>query len=57
MAYFKKVSAKNKQGYRWKCTKDAPPHPVTGKRRQVTRRADTKNEAEEKVDTAIKKNH
>lgn len=53
MAYFQKVPAKNKQGYRWKCTEDAPPHPVTGKRRQVTRRADTKKEAEKKVTEAI----
>ncbi|MCM3110635.1 tyrosine-type recombinase/integrase [Lederbergia lenta] len=53
MAYFQKVPAKNKQGYRWKCTEDAPPHPITGKRRQVTRRADTKKEAQNKVDVAI----
>lgn len=54
MAYFQKVPAKNKKGYRWKCTKDAPPDPITGKRRQVTRRGDTKTEAERKVDEAIK---
>lgn len=55
MSYFQKVPAKNKKGYRWKCTKDAPRHPVTGKRRQVTRRADTQREAENRVDEAIKK--
>ncbi|MDQ0176046.1 tyrosine-type recombinase/integrase [Bacillus chungangensis] len=53
MAYFQKVPAKNKQGYKWKCTEDAPLHPVTGKRRQVTRRADSKKEAQQKVMAAI----
>lgn len=53
MAYFQKVKAKNKRGYNWKCTDDAPRHPVTGKRRQITRRAETKQEAEEKVKKAI----
>jgi len=54
MAYLKKVPAKNKQGYKWKCTKEGPRDPITGERRQVTRRADTKKEAEEKVDAAIR---
>jgi integrase len=53
MAYFQKVDAKNKQGYKWKCTEDASRDPITGKRRQVTRRADTKKEAQKKVDEAI----
>lgn len=53
MAYFQKVPAKNKQGYKWKVTEDAPPHPITGKRRQVTRRADGKKEAYQKVLDAI----
>ncbi len=53
MAYFQKVPAKNKQGYKWKCTEDGPRDPITGKRRQVTRRADTKKEAQKKVDEAI----
>lgn len=53
MAYFQKVPAKNKQGYKWKCTEDAPVHPVTGKRRQVTRRAESKKEAQQKVLAAI----
>lgn len=53
MAYFQKVPAKNKQGYKWKCTEDGPRDPISGKRRQITRRADTKKEAQEKVDLAI----
>ena len=53
MAYFKQVPAKNKQGYKWKCTEDGPRDPITGERRQVTRRADTKKEAKAKVDAAI----
>lgn len=52
MACFK-VPAKNKQGYKWKCTEDGPRDPVTGKRRQITRRADTKKEAQANVDKAI----
>lgn len=42
MAYIQKFPAKNKQGHKWKVTEDAPPHPITDKRRQFTRRADTK---------------
>ncbi len=53
MAYFQKVPAKNKKGYKWKVTEDAPPHPITGKRRQITRRADTKDDAHQKVLGAI----
>ena len=45
MAYFQKVPAKNKQGYKWKCTEEGPRNPATGKRTQITRRADTKKEA------------
>lgn len=55
MAYFYKVDSNNKQGYKWVCVKDGPSHPVTGKRKQISRRGDTKKEAEERVDTAIKK--
>lgn len=50
---FKKVLAKNKQGYKWECVKDGPLDAATGKRKQVRRRADTKREAEANVDTAI----
>lgn len=53
MAYYQKVPAKNKQGYKWKLTEDGPRDPITGKRRQITRRADTKKEAAEKVKEAI----
>src|SRR5699024_3708027 len=52
MAYFQKVPAKNKQGYRWKCTQEAPRHPVSGKRRQVRRRGETKKQAEKREDKA-----
>ena len=55
MAYFRKIPAKNKQGYKWICVKDAPPDPVTGERRQISRRADSKKEAEAKVDEALRK--
>jgi len=55
MAYFRKMQAKNKQGYKWICVKDGPSDPVTGKRQQISRRADTKKEAEAKVDEALKK--
>lgn len=53
MSYLKKVDAKNKQGYAWKCTAEGPRDPITGKRRQITRRALTKKEAQAKVDEAI----
>ena len=33
----------------WRCIGEGPRHPITGKRRQVTRRGKTKKEAEEKV--------
>jgi len=55
MAYFTKVPAKNKQGYKWKVTEEAPRDPISGKRRQITRRADTKKEALAKIDEAFKK--
>ncbi|GIO84598.1 site-specific integrase [Paenibacillus faecis] len=45
MASYTKVPAKNKQGYKWVCTLEGPPDPVTGKRRQIPRRGDTKKEA------------
>lgn len=38
---------------RWVCVADAPPDPVTGKRRQITRRAKTKKEASKRVEKAI----
>ncbi|EFV74472.1 hypothetical protein HMPREF1013_05352 [Bacillus sp. 2_A_57_CT2] len=55
MAYFRKIPSNNKQGYKWQCVADGPPDPVTGKRQQISRRADTKKEAEKKVTAAIRK--
>lgn len=55
MAHFFKVDANNRQGYKWVCMKDGPPDPVTGKRKQIKRRGDTKKEAEQRVDDAINK--
>lgn len=40
---------------RWRCIADAPPHPVTGKRRQIERRAKTQREAKQRVLAAIEK--
>ncbi|MBU5673190.1 tyrosine-type recombinase/integrase [Paenibacillus brevis] len=45
MASYTKTPAKNKQGYKWICTLEGPPDPLTGKRRQIPRRGDTKKEA------------
>ncbi|KUP22360.1 site-specific integrase [Paenibacillus sp. DMB5] len=53
MAYLKKIPAKNKQGYKWLCVMEGPPHPVTGDRRQISRRADTKNEAQALAQKAV----
>lgn len=55
MASFTKIPSNNKQGYKWVCVKDGPPDPVTGKRKQIARRGDTKKEAEGRVDKALKK--
>ncbi|OMD05720.1 tyrosine-type recombinase/integrase [Paenibacillus sp. FSL R5-0636] len=53
MAYFSKVQAKNKQGYKWICVLEGPTNPVTGVRQQVSRRADTKNEALQRAQDAV----
>ncbi|MEY9095370.1 tyrosine-type recombinase/integrase [Paenibacillus sp. RC84] len=53
MPSFQKVAAKNKQGYKWVCTVDAPPDPITGKRKQIARRGDTKKEAENRANKAL----
>lgn len=45
MASYTKVKANNKQGYKWVCTLEGPPDPVTGKRNQIPRRGDTQKEA------------
>ncbi|MGG1635102.1 Arm DNA-binding domain-containing protein [Paenibacillus sp. NRS-1760] len=55
MASFTKVKAKNKQGYKWICVADGPPDPITGERRQISRRADTKKEAKERVEDQKRK--
>jgi integrase len=54
MASYTKIPAKNKQGYKWICVKDGPLDPITGKRNQIKRRGDTKKQAEERVDKALK---
>lgn len=47
MAYFRKITAKNKQGFTWAFTIDLGRDPNTGKRKQITRRGfKTKKEAE-----------
>lgn len=38
----------------WRCVAEAPRHPVTGKRRQVSRRGKSKTEAKKRVEEAIK---
>lgn len=55
MASYTKVPAKNKQGYKWVCTLEGPPDPVTGKRRQIPRRGDTKKEAYDRANEVLKK--
>ncbi|WP_339271656.1 tyrosine-type recombinase/integrase [Paenibacillus sp. FSL K6-1330] len=45
MASYTKIPANNKQGYKWICTLEGPQDPVTGKRKQIPRRGDTKKEA------------
>lgn len=39
---------------RWECYADAPPDPVTGKRRQIKRRGKTQREAKKRVERAIR---
>lgn len=41
------------KGKKWVCVADGPDHPVTGKRRQVSRTAKSKGEATKKVEQAI----
>lgn len=43
----------NKQGYKWVCTLEGPPDPVTGKRRQIPRRGDTKKEAFKRANAVL----
>lgn len=53
MASYTKVPAKNKQGYKWVCTLEGPPDPVTGKRNQIPRRGDTQKEAFERAQKVL----
>ncbi|MGX2958008.1 tyrosine-type recombinase/integrase [Peribacillus sp. JNUCC 23] len=55
MASLRKVKANNKQGYKWLCVADGPPDPVTGKRKQISRKADGKKEAIKLVEDALRK--
>lgn len=38
----------------WKCTADGPRNPITGNRKQITRRGKSKGEAKKRVEEAIK---
>jgi integrase len=54
VAYFRKVPAKNAKGYTWSVTVDLGRDPITGKRRQTTRRGfATKKEAEKAASELI----
>ncbi|HAF97498.1 tyrosine-type recombinase/integrase [Paenibacillus lactis] len=53
MASYKKIPANNKQGYKWICTLEGPPDPVTGKRKQVPRRGETKKEAYDRAKAVV----
>jgi hypothetical protein len=55
VASVKKIKANNKQGYKWFCIADGPPDPETGKRNQISRRADKKQDAINLVEKAIRK--
>lgn len=55
MPYFQKVPANNKQGFKWRCVMEAPPDPVTGKRRQISRTCEKKKDAQKKAEEALKK--
>lgn len=45
MASYTKIKANNQQGYKWICTLEGPPDPLTRKRKQIPRRGDTQKEA------------
>lgn len=53
MASFTKIKANNKQGYKWICTLEGPPDPVTGKRKQIPRRGNSQKEAKERAEKAL----
>lgn len=50
--YCRKIKVKS--GYVWECFGDAPPNPVTGKRRQIKRRGRTQGIAKSRVEDAIR---
>ncbi|OMF17005.1 site-specific integrase [Paenibacillus amylolyticus] len=54
MASYTKIKANNKQGYKWICTLEGPPDPVTGKRKQIPRRGDTQKEALARAQESLK---
>ncbi|WP_036634628.1 tyrosine-type recombinase/integrase [Paenibacillus massiliensis] len=53
MASYTKIKANNKQGYKWICTLEGPPDPVTGKRKQIPRRGDSQKEALARAEKAL----
>lgn len=55
MAYFQKLPARNKKGYKWRCVIEAPPDPVTGKRKQIVRIHEDKKIALKRAEEALKK--
>lgn len=54
MASYTKIKANNKQGYKWICTLEGPPDPMTGKRKQIPRRGDTQKEALARAQESLK---
>ncbi|GAA0390072.1 tyrosine-type recombinase/integrase [Paenibacillus motobuensis] len=53
MASYTKVPAKNKQGYKYVCVIDGPSDPITGKRKQISRRGNTQKEALKRAEAAL----
>jgi len=53
MASYTKIPANNKQGYKYECRIDGPPDPITGERKQISRRGDTKKEALARAEAAL----
>ncbi|AZS15316.1 tyrosine-type recombinase/integrase [Paenibacillus lutimineralis] len=55
MASYTKVPAKNKQGYKYVCVIEGPSDPITGKRKQISRRGVTQKEALKRAEAALEK--
>lgn len=53
MASYTKIPAKNKQGYKYDCRIQGSPDPITGERKQISRRGDTKKEALDRAEKAL----